>query len=39
MTISFEWTLIFVGIAFVIGLIFGIKLGVRWMKSKLKQDA
>ncbi len=32
--ITLGWVLIFVGTAFVVGLIFGIKLGIRWLSRK-----
>lgn len=32
--ITLGWVLIFVGVAFVAGLIFGIKLGIRWLSKK-----
>ncbi len=35
--ITLGWVLIFVGISFAVGLIFGIKMGIRWV-SKKKPD-
>lgn len=38
MAITLGWVLIFIGIAFVVGLIFGIKFGIRWTRRKTDLD-